>query len=346
MRQQHQCRTLSEYVVLKRTQSTEGFPCSDGAVQEDIFSTGSRKFCQHTQGMNSIMMTQPGRFRDSVESILETPTHEQENILGTTSINPTPERARKRCTPCTAYEYVCFTDDSHGGAARKSLIDFHPLRELRDCVRSMQKELKDMKEMLNGQDAQRLRDHEVNSTAIEDHRKELNDLQNVVMELRNQQSQAHHSLDSAVKELRGKQSQAHHGLDDAVEELRKRYAHLNMVQNNEKRKVSWLTSRLDNVVDRLKDIDDSIKISDGRTQSRFDSMATMMEQVLLIMSKPAEKTRESVENKHSIDEEMGGIAHLSKRQTASLTVQPEVPTNMESPHLPVAGRTVESSQRA
>ena len=84
-------------------------------------------------------------------------------------------------------------------------------------------------------------------------------------------------MDCAVKELRDKQSQAHHDLNGAVEELRERHAHLNMVQNNEKRKVSWLTSRLDNVEDRLTTIDESIKSSDGRTQGRFDSMATVMQ---------------------------------------------------------------------
>ena len=332
--QESQRRTPSDYVVPGQTQGTEGLLCSDGAAKEDTFPRDSRKRCQPAQEMNSIINTQPGIFRDSVEPILETPTHEQENLLGTTSVNLTPERGMKRCTPCTADDYVCFTDDCHGGPMKKSPIDLHSLRELSNSVRSMLNELKIMKAMRNSQEAQWLRNHEVISTAIEDNRKELNDLQNVVKELLENQSQAYHNLQDAVKKLRDTQSQAHHDLHGAVEELRERDAHLNMVQNNEKRKVSWLTSRLDNVVDRLKDIDDSIKTSDGRTQSRFDAIATMMEQVLLITSKTAEKTRESVENKHSIDEEIGEIAHLSKRQTASLTVQPDVPTNMDNHTFP------------
>ena len=254
---------------------------------------------------------------------------EQGNALETAAVEPEREPTNP-CTLCSADDHDCVQEDCLGSATREPPIDLSPLRELPGYVKSMQQGLEVVQEGLHDQAEQRLKDQEIALSAREDNRKQVEDLQNVVRELRDQQSRAHRSWEDAVKKLRETQSQAHHDLHGAVEELCERYAHLDMVQNNEKRKVSWLTSRLDNVVDRLKDIDDSIRTSDGRTQSRFDAMATMMEQVLLITSKIAEKTRKSFENKHSIDEEIGEIAHLSKRQTTSLTVQPEVPTNMDS----------------
>ena len=173
-----------------------------------------------------------------------------------------------------------YSDDCHEGATRESPIDLSPLRELSGCVRSMQQELKSVQEGLQGQGEQRMRDREIALAASEDNRKQLQDLQKVVKELKEQQSRTNQSMDCAVKELRDKQSQVHHDLNGAVEELKERHAHFNMVQNNEKRKVSWLTSRLDNVEDRLTTIDESIKSSDGRTQGRFDSMAAVMQQIL------------------------------------------------------------------
>ena len=52
-----------------------------------------------------------------------------------------------------------------------------------------------------------------------------------------------------------------------------------MVQNNEKRRVSWLTSRMDHVEDELKTIGDAVKSSVEKTQGRFDSLTNMMQQV-------------------------------------------------------------------
>ena len=63
-----------------------------------------------------------------------------------------------------------------------------------------------------------------------------------------------------LKELRDNQSQAHNSLHDAVEELRDCQAWLNMVQNNEKRRVSWNISRIDHVEDGLKAIGDAIQV--------------------------------------------------------------------------------------
>ena len=101
-----------------------------------------------------------------------------------------------------------------------------------------------------------------------------------------------------MKELRENQSQVHHSLNDAVEELRDRHAQLNLVQNNEKRRVSWLTSRMDQVEDKLETFGEAIKSSDEKAQGRFDSLKTMIQQVLLNTdkSKPAEdKPRDSAE---------------------------------------------------
>ena len=180
----------------------------------------------------------------------------------------------------SAEDHDCIQDDCHEGAMRRSPIDLSPLRELSGCVRSMQQELKISSRRTEWSRRTTGRDQELALAASEDNRKQLQDLQKVVRELKEQQSRTHQSMDCAVKELRDKQSQVHHDLNGAVEELRERHAHLNMVQNNEKRKVSWLTSRMDNVEDRLTTIDESIKSSDGRTQGRFDSMATVMQEIL------------------------------------------------------------------
>ena len=218
-------------------------------------------------------------FRDSLESLVNTPGQEQVNVVETAAVGP--ERGpTNSCTLCSAEDHDCIQADCHEGATRSSPIDWSPLRELSTSVRSMRQELQSVQGDLSGQAVQRARDQEIASSERESNRRQLENLQGAVKELRDQQSQAHHSLDNAVKALRDKQSQANHDWDGAVEELRERYAHLNLVQNNEKRKVAWLTSRIDSVEDRLKNIDDSIKTSDGRTQGRFDSMATVMEQIL------------------------------------------------------------------
>ena len=105
---------------------------------------------QDAQVMNSYISTQQWGFRDSVEFLLDTPAHEQANTLGATSANPRPEPSSP-CTLCSADDHDCVLEDCHGGATRKSPIDWRPLRELPDCVRSMQQELQDVKESLNGQ---------------------------------------------------------------------------------------------------------------------------------------------------------------------------------------------------
>ena len=171
-------------------------------------------------------------------------------------------------------------DNCHEGDTRRTPIDWSPLRGLPGCMGQMQRELQAVQEEVNQQAKQRMKDQEMALSVSNDNRQQLKELQNVVQDLRDQQKRAHHSLDDAVKRLRDTQSQANHDLKGAMEELQGRHAHLNMVQNNEQRRVSWLTSRLDNVEGKLKNIDDSIKTSDGRTQSRFDSMAGMMQQIL------------------------------------------------------------------
>ena len=241
-------RTLSEFLDPRPRESELENQLEDSVL---VMPNGQDPWPE-AQQLSSHYSPEHWGFRDSLESLVNTPGQEQVNVVETAAVGP-ERRPANSCTLCSAEDHDCIQADCHEGATRSSPIDWSPLRELSTSVRSMRQELQSVQGDLSGQAEQRARDQEIAASERESNRRQLEDLQGAVKELRDQQSQAHHSLDNAVKALRDKQSQANHDWDGAVEELRERYAHLNLVQNNEKRKVAWLTSRIDSVEDTIEE---------------------------------------------------------------------------------------------
>ena len=114
---------------------------------------------QEAQELSTPYRLEHWGFRDSVESLVDTPGQEQVNAVGVSTVGPEREPANP-CTLCSAEDHDCLQEDCHGGATRRSPIDWSPLRELSGSVKSMQQELKTVQEGLSGHADQRAKEQE------------------------------------------------------------------------------------------------------------------------------------------------------------------------------------------
>ena len=144
-------------------------------------------------------------------------------------------------------------------------------------------------------------------------------------------------------------------LKHEVKILQQEQKRMQAFQSEEKEQLAGVLERVVYLEEKMLTMFTPVRNTEEKSQQRLDILFGMLEvilnstqQILLIQEEcgaRAASVLEATEDHnphadaseiiHTIDEELSKNACLSKRQTASLLVQPEVPTNMESHTFPL-----------